>query len=125
MKKIFCVLLSVFIIASFGCVYAAEVKVTDIENDIITVSGENANGGNVFIAVLNPNCTIENVSDDYLSSSVAVHTATGGYKPAGKWNFDLKMLPDPVAGGGAYTFFITSAGKKEVKTVNFYSSDFK
>lgn len=126
MRNVFCTLLSVFLLASCGGAYAAEVKITDVENDIVTVSGENASGGNVFIAVLNPNHTASDISDnDYQATSAAVHTAVGGYMPSGKWSYDIKMLPDSAAGGGAYTFIITAPGGKETKTVNFYSSDYK
>lgn len=126
MKKIFCVLISALLTVSGVSAYAAEIKITDVENDIITVSGENSNGGNVFITVLNPTHTTNDISDnDYQKTSAAVHTAVGGYMPSGKWSYDINLLPDSVTGGGAYTFIITTLAGKETKTVNFYSSDYK
>lgn len=127
MKRVFSLIISISVLSLCLTSYATSIRVTDIENDIVTVSGELETSGNVLITVLNPGKSSANVtSGNYVATSEAVHTVIGGYKPAGDFGFDIKMLPDPVTGGGEYVFIVnTPDGREENQSLNFYSSEFK
>lgn len=127
MKRVFSSVLLISMLSFCLTSYASSIRVTDIENDIVTVSGEIETGGNVLITVLNPGMSTEDVTiGNYVTTSEAVHTVVGGYKPAGNFSFDIRMLPDSVNGGGEYVFIVnTPDGREENQFLNFYSSDFK
>ena len=107
-----------------------EISVTDVNGDVITVSGSvKSNAAPVSLVILNPGYTKESLADgSYEAQTKAVQTFKAVYPVNGKYSIEVPMKDTTPEGegGGTYTVYVTE-GSTEYEPVSyiFYFKDIK
>lgn len=121
-KTIICMLIFLLCFSSAAYAYQApEISVTDVNGDVITVSGvAESNSVPVSLVILNPGYTKDSLAEGgYESTTAAVQTFKAVYPVDGIFTFDVPMKDTTGdAGGGTYTVYITE-GETEYQPISY------
>lgn len=120
MKKIIGILLCILIVFSMmTSTLAAEISLLDVDNDLMTLSGNARPGENISILVVNPGFSKE----DATNGKEGAIQYFGTYVPKNnEYAFDFQITGE--VGGEFKAYVLTKAGEEEIK-FTFYNSLFK
>jgi len=121
-KAIICTFVFLLFVSFAAYAYQApEINVTDVNGDVITVSGvAESDVLPVSLVILNPGYTKESLSDgNYTVNSNAIQTFKATYPIKGNYSFDVSMKDTTSGeGGGIYTVYITE-GETEYEPISY------